>query len=420
MIGIVVTDHTGKNLQGHNFLHDAGKDATRANDSVRRKARRGRHTKQAVEEMLAAESAQSVVSKYTHENGQMGLVGATSISASDVSSATQLSIQTGNAGVDWELHTPQNASPSEDMRSAHLHSQHIEATAIRSDTAQRYAGQSKDMDIDIHEQVSAVGTVGVQTVGQQHIGAYSAQSNMHGTEPVERVMLPVSGSSDSSLAKGVVTPTILFVCHGNICRSVTGEYMLRHAALQYGKRVSSRKKGIDRIPDIDTRDETVATDAINRQSGCIIRSCGLLRHMHGSAAEPTVVRLLQERGIDASDSHSQFIQARDLQEATLVLCFSRQQISELTDIEPRAARKIFLIDEFAMLCQTAEREGYIDQSNSCVQRLQQIFVAVPLLRPVIGVGQGVEDPFGKEYDVFVDSVNRIENSVRTIARVLFA
>lgn len=260
------------------------------------------------------------------------------------------------------------------------------------------------------------------------------------------------------------TPTILFVCRGNICRSVSGEYLLRYFAEQYGKRVSngqkqSRSQSAPSFQPQGVQPQGVQHQVVQHQAvrtqvtqqnhdqsdteqlDCIIRSCGLLQHMQGSPAESTISQLLQQHGIDASDSHSQFVQDKDLQEATIVLCFSQRQVSELVDIEPRAARKIFIIDEFAALCQAAIEQGYVRTSNSqsmavplestghvqtldmsgdCSQRLQSLLEAVPMLRPYIGQAHGVEDPFGKEYDVFVQAVNQIERYVQTIATALFA
>lgn len=265
------------------------------------------------------------------------------------------------------------------------------------------------------------------------------------------------------------TPTILFVCRGNICRSVSGEYLLRYFAEQYGKRVSNGQKqsrsqaapsfqpqgaqpqgvqpqGVQHQVVQHQAVRTQVTQQNHDQSDteqldCIIRSCGLLRHMQGSPAESTISQLLQQHGIDASDSRSQFVQAKDLQEATIVLCFSQRQVSELVDIEPRAARKIFIIDEFAALCQAAVEQGYVrtsdsqgmavslestghvqtlDMSGDCSQRLQSLLEAVPMLLPYVGQAHGVEDPFGKEYDVFVQAVNQIGQYVQTIATALFA
>ena len=455
---------------GRSFWGSAGEDAHTAGDNINnadnvrnnadgtanKGARRGRHTRQAVEQMQTVEQGQKTSASLS----------------SSASPAPAPPIQTGNAGVSWTISTTRAASGPH--ASSQTPSQRPIADKDKDNTGYSAANLSA-MNVSSARQL-------VQHSVQQTVMQTTQQSEQQSTQQAQRQSIQQhaqqsqqqSAQQPTRQQQKPAVPTILFVCHGNICRSVTGEYMLRHAAAQYGRRVSDgthdisgvRSDGISQQtqmqlghvqlghvqlgyvqsdqglpaktlsvqiqPNLTQPDMTQPSQRQLDQAqtdmtlpaqalpDCIIRSCGLLRHMHGSPAEPTIVQLLRERGIDASSSRSQFVQARDLQEATVVLCFSRGQANELIDIEPRAARKIFLIDEFAMLCQAAERDQRLQWTNSCADRLLQIIRLAPMLRPLIASAKGVEDPFGKEYEVFVRSVNLIEASVQTIARTLFA
>ena len=458
--------HTaGNNID--NAVGNNGKNVRNNADGTANKgACRGRHTRQAVERRQKDSASLPA-------------------SSSATSPAPAPPIQMGNAGVSWTISSTRSVSGPH--ASSQTPSQRPIADKDKVNTGHSAANLSA-------MNASSVRQLAQHSV-QQTVVQTTQQSNEQSTQQVQRqsihqpaqpaVQQTVQQSKQQSAQKPTqrqqkpAVPTILFVCHGNICRSVTGEYMLRHAAAQYGRRVSDGTHDISGVRSDDISQQTqmqlghvqlgyVQLGYVQSDQGlpaktlsvqiqpdmtqpdmtqpdqiqpsqrqldqaqtdmtlpaqvlpdCIIRSCGLLRHMHGSPAEPTIVQLLRERGIDASSSRSQFVQARDLQEATVVLCFSRGQANELIDIEPRAARKIFLIDEFAMLCQAAERDQRLQWTNSCADRLLQIIRLAPMLRPLIASAKGVEDPFGKEYEVFVRSVNLIEASVQTIARTLFA
>lgn len=448
---------------GKNVRNNADNVRNNADGTANKGACRGRHTRQAVEQMQTVEQGQKT---------------SASLSAS-ASPAPVPPIQTGNAGVSWEVNRHRAASvppassqtpsrrPIADKDKVNTGHSAANLSAMNASSARQLVQHSVQQTV----------IPAVQESEQQTVMQTTQQSKQQPTQQAQRRSIQQhaqqsrqqSAQQPTRQQQKPVVPTILFVCHGNICRSVTGEYMLRHAAAQYGRRVSDGMHNVLSVGRDGKSQQTQAQpghaqadltqpnltqpDQIQpsqRQLGhtktdmplpsqrqldqtqidmtllaqalpdCIIRSCGLLRHMHSSPAEPTIVQLLRERGIDASGSRSQFVQARDLQEATVVLCFSRGQANELIDIEPRAVRKIFLIDEFAMLCQAAERDQRLQWTNSCADRLHQIIRLAPMLRPLIAPAKGVEDPFGKEYEVFVRSVNLIESSVQTIAHTLFA
>ena len=97
---------------------------------------------------------------------------------------------------------------------------------------------------------------------------------------------------------------IMYVCTGNQCRSVMAEYY-------------TRAKLADR--------------GIGLQSGNItVRSAGTL-HYPPHPADPMVIDLLKNDGIDAN-SHSSTPLTTDIsRQADLILCFEREQISDLLE-----------------------------------------------------------------------------------------
>ena len=125
---------------------------------------------------------------------------------------------------------------------------------------------------------------------------------------------------------------IMYVCTGNQCRSVMAEYY-------------TRAKLADR--------------GIGLQSGNItVRSAGTL-HYPPHPADPMVIDLLKDDGIDAN-SHSSTPLTTDIsRQADLILGFEREQISDLLEQNPLAIRKVFLFNDFVNACKHMHAEGPI-------------------------------------------------------------
>lgn len=123
---------------------------------------------------------------------------------------------------------------------------------------------------------------------------------------------------------------IMYVCTGNQCRSVMAEYY-------------TRAKLADR--------------GIGLQSGNItVRSAGTL-HYPPHPADPMVIDLLKNDGIDAN-SHSSTPLTTDIsRQADLILCFEREQISDLLEQNPLAIRKVFLFNDFVNACKHMHARG---------------------------------------------------------------
>ena len=112
---------------------------------------------------------------------------------------------------------------------------------------------------------------------------------------------------------------IMYVCTGNQCRSVMAEYYTR-------AKLADRGIGL-------------------QNDNITVRSAGTL-HYPPHPADPMVIDLLKNDGIDAN-SHSSTPLTTDIsRQADLILCFEREQISDLLEQNPLAIRKVGAADIF--------------------------------------------------------------------------
>ncbi|KVN20073.1 MULTISPECIES: low molecular weight protein-tyrosine-phosphatase [unclassified Burkholderia] len=105
---------------------------------------------------------------------------------------------------------------------------------------------------------------------------------------------------------------ILIVCRANVCRSPAAELLFRSMALR--KPLSFHSAGI------------AAND--------------------GDGIDPTMSRLLAERGVDAAPHRSQRLSRALVRAADLVLVTERRQIAEVETIDPFARGKVHLLGKW--------------------------------------------------------------------------
>ena len=152
---------------------------------------------------------------------------------------------------------------------------------------------------------------------------------------------------------------VLFVCHGNICRSALAEYLFR-AALPADADVDVASRG---LLDIGPR-----------------------------TMDPPYLDWLAARGIDASNHHAAQLTAGDAADADLLLLFTDQQRGELSERFPGALRRTFLLTDFAALAQRCLDDGSVISAATPGGRLGQIAAAAPFQRPFLPRPQEIEDP----------------------------
>lgn len=176
---------------------------------------------------------------------------------------------------------------------------------------------------------------------------------------------------------------ILFVCTGNQCRSVMAEYYTRN---------SLAKRGLS-----------------DPATGITVSSAGTL-HYPPHPADPIVVDLLAADDIDASAHRSTILTPTISSSADLILCFEREQISDLLEQNPLAGRKVLLFNDFVNVCQHLRADGPI-AGNTVSDRLFEAKDCVSMIRPFLPKASETEDPHRKSRDVFERVYSEIKQGV---------
>lgn len=107
---------------------------------------------------------------------------------------------------------------------------------------------------------------------------------------------------------------ILFVCIGNICRSPTAEYLLKHKTAQ--------------------------------RSGLTIHSAGL-GALVDQGIDPTAGELLTANGVDASPHVARKLTRDMLVNADLILAMESRHIKGINDMAPQVSGKTFLLGKWS-------------------------------------------------------------------------
>jgi protein-tyrosine phosphatase len=105
---------------------------------------------------------------------------------------------------------------------------------------------------------------------------------------------------------------ILVICVGNVCRSPTAEYLLRHSLAD---------------------------------SHVLVASAGL-GALVGHPADRHAMSVLKAHGVDASAHRARQLAPWMLREAELVLVMERRQVAAIVQMAPEASGKLFLLDKW--------------------------------------------------------------------------
>ena len=112
---------------------------------------------------------------------------------------------------------------------------------------------------------------------------------------------------------------ILFVCHGNLCRSPMAQGILQKILADAGEAASF-----------------------------IVSSSGSLRSLEGKPFHPYAAELCEERRI-ALDGASRPTQLEDLEKTGLIFAMDKQNINSLYELDPsgKFLTKLYLLSEFS-------------------------------------------------------------------------
>jgi len=117
--------------------------------------------------------------------------------------------------------------------------------------------------------------------------------------------------------------TVLFVCTGNSCRSVMGEYMM--------------KKHLNDRDDVEV---------ISAGTGVFIRA----------RASAETIKVLEEEGLDATDHEATPIDSVLLKKSDLVLVMTRGHRRQVLDRVPEIEKRVYLLKEFANIPRGSETD----------------------------------------------------------------
>lgn len=179
---------------------------------------------------------------------------------------------------------------------------------------------------------------------------------------------------------------MLFVCTGNISRSAMAEMLAPHFFTDMSLTFASAgTRGL--------HDHAMSHDAVE-----------LMRRDH-----------IDETAIEAFRSHR--ITPQIASGADLILCFEGRQRGDIVVESPLAARRTFLITDFANLCEAAKREGWVE-GGTFSERIDSVIANAGLLRPQLPEPEDVADPQGRGMPAFVEAHNAIVRLFKRIAAAL--
>ncbi|NID14565.1 low molecular weight protein-tyrosine-phosphatase [Luteibacter yeojuensis] len=106
---------------------------------------------------------------------------------------------------------------------------------------------------------------------------------------------------------------ILIACIGNICRSPTAEYLLRHR--------------------------------LGPDHAATVSSAGL-GAMTGHPMDATALEVLLEHGVDGEGHVARQLDAKLLRQSDLILAMERSHVDAIRRMAPEASGKVFLLDKW--------------------------------------------------------------------------
>ena len=135
---------------------------------------------------------------------------------------------------------------------------------------------------------------------------------------------------------------ILFVCHGNICRSPLAEYLFRDMA---------EKAGVEGLFEV--------------------RSTAVSMEEYGNPVYPPVKRILRERGIDCSGKHAEITVREDYDRYDYLICMDESNLSRLRRIvgnDPQG--KIHLLMEYTGTRRSVADPYYSGDFAECLRDVE--------------------------------------------------
>ena len=197
---------------------------------------------------------------------------------------------------------------------------------------------------------------------------------------------PAPATSDS--------PTILFVCTGNICRSPMGEVLLRA-----------------RLSDLDVRVHSAGTHA-------------LVDHGMTEQAQQLAVGLGAQAELAAAHSAQLLVQPL-LRDADLILTMAREHRTHSVQLMPDVLKRVFTVREFARLASSLSTEdalaAAVAAGTSPRDRLRAVVTGVSRQRGMTAANpeeDDIIDPYRRSQKTYELSASQLAPAIDETERVI--
>ena len=135
---------------------------------------------------------------------------------------------------------------------------------------------------------------------------------------------------------------VLFICHGNICRSPLAEFLFRDMA---------EKAGVGEL-------FFAASTAVSMEE-------------YGNPVYPPVKRILSKRGIDCSGKRAEITVPEDYERYDLLICMDESNLSRLRRIiGPDRDGKVHLLMEYAGVRRSVADPYYSGDFDACLRDVE--------------------------------------------------
>jgi protein-tyrosine phosphatase len=186
--------------------------------------------------------------------------------------------------------------------------------------------------------------------------------------------------------------TVLFVCHGNLCRSPLAEYLARAALRTHrdpaAANLTVASAGTHAVPD---------------------------RSMH-----PHALSVLADRGLDGVPFRSRTLTPQLVETSDLVLTATRAQRGLCVEAAPARVGRVFALRHLGRLAALVEpqRLTEIPPDGRWSAMLRAITVARESLQPVAPEDDDLPDPYGLDVSAFRDTADAAEAALASILRLI--
>ena len=154
------------------------------------------------------------------------------------------------------------------------------------------------------------------------------------------VRLPDRDCKGLFVGEGGSMIKVMFVCHGNICRSVTAEYVFAEWVRRGGRK------------DVLSDSSATSTEAI------------------GDDVYPAAKRILLAHGVPCPHHAARQITAREIAEFDYVLCMDERNLRYLARIAPLSSGNVHLLGEFGLGGKEIEDPWYTGNFESVFQEIE--------------------------------------------------